>query len=103
MLSVDMRRGRPFLRPGGEPPPGARLLQPVGDRLMNARSLDFVATACGGELSNGSPATRIRRVSTDSRTVQPGDLFIALAGEKFDAHDYLADVAGKGATAVVIA
>jgi len=70
---------------------------------MNARSLDFVAKACGGELQSGSPATTIRQVCTDSRKVQPGDLFIALAGGKFDAHDYLADVAGKGAAAVLIA
>jgi UDP-N-acetylmuramoyl-tripeptide--D-alanyl-D-alanine ligase len=32
-------------------------------------------------------------VHTDSRTVEPGDLFVALKGERFDAHDFLADVA----------
>jgi UDP-N-acetylmuramoyl-tripeptide--D-alanyl-D-alanine ligase len=34
--------------------------------------------------------------------VLPGDLFFALAGEKFDGHDFLADVAKKGAAAVVV-
>jgi UDP-N-acetylmuramoyl-tripeptide--D-alanyl-D-alanine ligase len=45
----------------------------------------------------------VGRVSTDSRLVQPGDLFFALVGEKFDAHDYLVDVVRKGAAALVIA
>ena len=38
---------------------------------------------------------------TDSRSVQPGDLFVAIKGERFDAHDFLADVARAGAAAVV--
>jgi UDP-N-acetylmuramoyl-tripeptide--D-alanyl-D-alanine ligase len=40
-------------------------------------------------------------VSTDSRTVQPGALFVALRGETFDAHDFLDQVAAKGVAAVV--
>lgn len=44
----------------------------------------------------------ITGVSTDTRTIQPGDLFIALVGERFDAHDYI-DIAEKnGAAAVVV-
>src|SRR5206468_6822833 len=39
---------------------------------------------------------------TDSRQAQPGDLFIALAGDKFDGHDYLSEAAQKGAVAVVV-
>ncbi|WP_420996493.1 UDP-N-acetylmuramoyl-tripeptide--D-alanyl-D-alanine ligase [Cupriavidus sp. 30B13] len=42
------------------------------------------------------------RVLTDSRAVQPGDLFVALKGERFDAHDFLADVAARGAAAVLV-
>ncbi len=41
-------------------------------------------------------------VSTDSRNVAPGSLFVALRGERFDAHAFLADVAAKGAAAVVV-
>lgn len=41
-------------------------------------------------------------VSTDSRAIQPGQLFIALAGPRFDGHDYLADVAGKGAVGALV-
>ena len=40
-------------------------------------------------------------VSTDSRTVAPGALFVALRGETFDAHDFLAQVAARGVAAVV--
>lgn len=41
-------------------------------------------------------------VTTDSRAVIPGNLFIALRGERFDAHDFLPDVVAKGAAAVVV-
>jgi UDP-N-acetylmuramoyl-tripeptide--D-alanyl-D-alanine ligase len=41
-------------------------------------------------------------VSTDSRNVFAGSLFVALRGEVFDAHDFLAQVAEKGAAAVVV-
>ena len=40
-------------------------------------------------------------VSTDSRNVSVGNLFVALRGENFDAHEFLNDVAAKGAAAVV--
>lgn len=43
----------------------------------------------------------ITGIATDSRKVQPGDLFIALRGERFDAHDFLPQVAALGAVAVV--
>jgi UDP-N-acetylmuramoyl-tripeptide--D-alanyl-D-alanine ligase len=38
----------------------------------------------------------IQRVHTDSRSLQPGDLFVALRGERFDANNFLADVAAQG-------
>ena len=41
-------------------------------------------------------------VSTDSRNVQPGNLFVALRGEHFDAHTFLQQVAAQGAAAVVV-
>jgi UDP-N-acetylmuramoyl-tripeptide--D-alanyl-D-alanine ligase len=60
-----------------------------------------VVEACDGELLSGSPAAVVTRVCTDSRQAQPGDLFVALAGEKFDGHDFLNEVAQKGAVAVI--
>ena len=49
----------------------------------------------------GDPALTIQRVHTDSRTCQAGDLFVALKGERFDAHDFLHQVAAQGATAAL--
>jgi UDP-N-acetylmuramoyl-tripeptide--D-alanyl-D-alanine ligase len=43
----------------------------------------------------------IQSVSTDSRAIKAGDLFIALKGPNFDAHQFVADVLDKGAVAVV--
>ena len=44
----------------------------------------------------------VSRVGTDSRQIDAGELFIALAGERFDAHDFLVDVANSGAVAALI-
>ena len=41
-------------------------------------------------------------VSTDSRSVAPGNLFIALRGDRFDGHAYVADAIARGARAVVV-
>jgi UDP-N-acetylmuramoyl-tripeptide--D-alanyl-D-alanine ligase len=41
-------------------------------------------------------------VSIDSRAIKPGQLFVALAGPRFDGHDYLNDVAAKGAVAALV-
>ncbi len=43
------------------------------------------------------------RVWTDTRTIEPGDLFVALRGDRFDAHDYLREAVTRGATGVVVA
>jgi UDP-N-acetylmuramoyl-tripeptide--D-alanyl-D-alanine ligase len=68
---------------------------------MEPRSLGFIATACAGVQLGGSPETRVRRVCTDSRQTQPGDLFFALPGGRFDGHDFLQEAARRGAGAVV--
>ncbi len=49
----------------------------------------------------GSDA-RYLRVVTDTRAIQPGDLFVALKGERFDAHDFVAEAAAKGAVAALV-
>ena len=41
-------------------------------------------------------------VSSDSRSVQPGQLFVALKGPNFDAHEFVAQVAAAGASAVMV-
>jgi UDP-N-acetylmuramoyl-tripeptide--D-alanyl-D-alanine ligase len=49
----------------------------------------------------GDPALAIERVHSDTRTLQPGDLFVALKGERFDAHDFLPQAKASGAVAAL--
>src|SRR6266567_830164 len=69
---------------------------------MEPRSLKYICAAWAGERRYGSPDTLVSRVCTDSRQAQPGDLFFALAGDRFDAHDFLGEVAAKRVAAVVV-
>ena len=64
--------------------------------------MKFAAGACAAELKSGTLEATVKNVSTDSRAVKAGDLFFAIKGEKFDGHDFVAEVAGKGAVAVVV-
>jgi len=64
-------------------------------------SLQHMQTWLPGARLCGDAQTRIQRVHTDSRSVQPGDLFVALQGERFDAHNFLPQVAQAGATAAL--
>ena len=49
----------------------------------------------------GDGATAVQRVHSDTRTLQPGDLFVALRGERFDAHDFLPQARAAGAVAAL--
>ncbi|QNA88037.1 UDP-N-acetylmuramoyl-tripeptide--D-alanyl-D-alanine ligase [Massilia sp. Dwa41.01b] len=62
-------------------------------------SLAQLASAIDGAVLQGDAA--FESVSTDSRTANAGVLFVALRGERFDAHDFLPQVAANGAAAVV--
>ena len=55
---------------------------------MECRLKDLAA-ACGGEIVQGDPEYPVRSVGSDSRSVQEGELFVALTGEKFDGHRYI--------------
>ena len=50
----------------------------------------------------GSGNERVSGVCTDSRAVDPGSLFVALRGERFDAHDFVAAARSSGAAAVMV-
>jgi UDP-N-acetylmuramoyl-tripeptide--D-alanyl-D-alanine ligase len=49
----------------------------------------------------GDGAVRFERVHSDTRTLRAGDLFVALRGERFDAHDFLQQARGAGAVAAL--
>ena len=69
---------------------------------MEPRTLQYIAGACAGEQLTGAADTLALRVCTDSRAARAGDVFVALAGDKFDGHDFLKEVQGKGVAAVVV-
>jgi UDP-N-acetylmuramoyl-tripeptide--D-alanyl-D-alanine ligase len=58
--------------------------------------------ATGGELRQGAGPTPVFGVSTDSRNVQVGEVFVALVGEAFDGHNYVAECLAKGAVGVIV-
>lgn len=72
---------------------------------VSPSSMQLSLTQAAGWLS-GVRTERVQgitvaRVHTDSRTLQAGDLFVALRGERFDANQFIAQAAAQGATAVV--
>ncbi|MFV0435934.1 MAG: UDP-N-acetylmuramoyl-L-alanyl-D-glutamate--2,6-diaminopimelate ligase [Desulfopila sp.] len=69
-------------------------------------SVEAVAQATGGRIYRPEMTEVKRRlsggVSTDSRSLQPGDIFVALRGEHFDGHDFLPAVVDRGAGCLVV-
>jgi UDP-N-acetylmuramoyl-tripeptide--D-alanyl-D-alanine ligase len=63
-------------------------------------NLAQAATVLGGEMRGRD--VRFLNVCTDSRTLQSGDLFVALRGERYDGHDFVAKAAAAGAVAALI-
>ncbi|OYT94865.1 MAG: UDP-N-acetylmuramoyl-tripeptide--D-alanyl-D-alanine ligase [Pseudomonas sp. PGPPP3] len=68
--------------------------------MLKALRLSELLTALDAHLVGADAA--FTAVSTDSRKIEPGQLFIALTGPNFDGHDYLAAVAAKGAVAALV-
>ncbi len=69
---------------------------------MNAPTLWSVAEAAAATNGQGQGDWRASGVSTDSRTVQQGDLFVAIQGPKFNGHRFAADALERGAAAVMV-
>lgn len=61
--------------------------------------LEHIARITGGELSGSVADGTISGLSTDSRNISAGDLFVPLRGENFDGHDYIGQAVQKGAAA----
>lgn len=77
------------------------------DRLEAKNALlrwntDHLLRATAGTLSSGRRHALLGAISTDSRTTEPGDVFLALTGEHFDGHDYVDIAVRKGAAAVIV-
>ena len=55
-----------------------------------------------GELTSGRAGSVFKGISTDTRKILPGQLFLALRGEKYDGHDFLENALGNGASGIIV-
>lgn len=69
---------------------------------MNPLSISQIAQFAAGSLSSGDGNIHVCRVSTDSRSLKPGDLFVALRGENFDGHEFVESAAKNGAAGAIV-
>jgi UDP-N-acetylmuramoyl-tripeptide--D-alanyl-D-alanine ligase len=70
---------------------------------MDPLSLAELAQAAGGQLVDAPPLALCTRITTDSRTVLPGDVFWALKGDRHDGHEFAGEALRAGAQLVVCA
>ena len=68
---------------------------------MRALTLKQIARWCGGTVAPEFAGIEVSGVSTDTRSIQPGQLFVALAGPNFDGHSFARSALAKGAAAVL--
>lgn len=67
------------------------------DRLLVSEVLQNT----GGIFLKGNAAFQFSRISIDTRTLQPGDVYVALKGARFDGHDFIAEAVKKGAIGII--
>ncbi|MDN6179576.1 MAG: UDP-N-acetylmuramoyl-tripeptide--D-alanyl-D-alanine ligase [Halomonas subglaciescola] len=65
-------------------------------------TLGSIAAAVGGECAAARQDLALGVVVTDTRAVVPGCLFVALVGERFDGHDFIAEAQRRGAVAALV-
>lgn len=61
-----------------------------------------IVTATGGRLDQGNAGDPIAGIAIDSRTIGPGELFVAIHGDRFDGHDFIGAAFARGAQGVVV-
>lgn len=69
---------------------------------MASFTVEEILQATGGELLQKGSAFRCSGVSTDTRTIKKGELFIPLSGENFNGHKFLKSAAEKGASVLIL-
>jgi len=75
---------------------------PLKEKTSISMTTSEVLEATGGRLIRGEPGMNFHGVSTDSRKLQQGNLFVGLSGENFDGQDFLTAAAEAGAAGFVI-
>jgi UDP-N-acetylmuramoyl-tripeptide--D-alanyl-D-alanine ligase len=68
---------------------------------MDPRTVEQIAQWVGGKL-HGAGTGRVTRIATDSRTIKPGEFFVALHGDRFDGHQFLPAVEQTGASGALV-
>ena len=86
----------------------------LGAPMLNGEALPMesiyvreIIEATEGQLFTAGPELdwdrfRVKGVSTDSRTILSGEIFLALPGERFDGHKFVVQALKKGASAAVV-
>src|SRR2546430_17463404 len=69
---------------------------------MNPLSILQVAELAKAKLAQGDGQKSVERISTDSRTIKEGELFVALRGENFDGHKFVGATAKAGAAGAIV-
>ena len=69
---------------------------------MNQLSIFRIAELAEAAVSSGDGSGLIEKISTDSRTIKRGELFVALRGENFDGHKFVESVAKTGAAGAIV-
>src|SRR5258708_18670070 len=69
---------------------------------MDATTFEKIALWSAGRLATGDPQGTVSTVCTDSRALKAGDLFVALRGDKFDGHTFVAEASKRGAAGAIV-
>ena len=69
--------------------------------MIESNAKDIIE-AVSGVLLAGKSENRFQGITIDSRTLQPGELFFCIRGERFDGHDFLPEVLSKEAAGIVL-
>ncbi len=69
---------------------------------MNKLSILQIADLAAAKISAGPGHVFVDKVSTDSRTLKPGELFVALRGENFDGHKFVESAVQTGAAGAIV-
>lgn len=72
-----------------------------GRTEMKTLSIKLIADVLEADVGAAADAP-VTRINTDSRTIQPGDCFFAIVGEKFDGHAYVSKALANGAVCAVV-
>jgi len=69
---------------------------------MNRSPILQIAEFAGAKLESGDPKASVEKISTDSRTLKRGELFVALRGENFDGHQFVETATNAGAIGAIV-